>query len=100
MEVAWISAEGNYVGLHVGKRIHLVRGTLAEFETRLDTRRFLRIHRSKIVNIDHVTAAEAVFRGEYVLVLRDGTKLNSSATYRDRIAATLFGSVQEAGGWG
>jgi two-component system, LytTR family, response regulator len=90
-QVDWVSAEGNYVGLHVGKATHLVRGTLGEFEKKLDPAEFLRIHRSTIVRIRNIQSVESMFRGEYAITLRDGTKLNSSGTYRGKIEQVLLG---------
>ena len=88
--VDWIGAEGNYSALHVRRQIHLIRDSLGGLERKLDPRRFLRIHRSTIVNLDAVAAVESIVRGEYVVVLRDGTKLNSSGSYRERLEGTLL----------
>jgi two-component system, LytTR family, response regulator len=89
-QVDWIAAEGNYLRLHVGPQSHLVRETIAGVDARLNPRRFLRIHRSTIVNLTRVKAVESVFQGEYVLILKDGTKLNSSTTYRERLEEALL----------
>jgi two-component system LytT family response regulator len=91
-EIDWIEAEGDYVKFHVGARSHLMRGTMAALEDRLDPRRFMRIHRSTIINTDRLCKLSPSFEGEYLVVLRDGTKLRLSRGYQDRIRA-LFGGV-------
>src|SRR5690606_31798793 len=65
-EIDWIGAEGNYARLHVGKRTHLMRETMTSLETKLDPARFLRIHRSTIVNVDAIAELEPLFQGDYV----------------------------------
>ena len=85
-EVDWIAAEGNYVRLHVGAASHLVRETIQSLEASLDPARFLRIHRSTIVNLDRVREIQPLVHGEYRVVLTDGTKLSLSRGYRDRLA--------------
>ena len=84
-EIDWIEAEGNYLCLHLGKRTHLLRETMSGIEERLDPDDFMRIHRSTIVNINRIRALESVFQGEYLVILEDGTKLNSSRGYRDKL---------------
>lgn len=85
-EVDWIQAEGNYVRLHVGTASHLVRETIQSLEASLDPDRFLRIHRSTIVNLDRVREIQPLVHGEYRVVLTDGTKLSLSRGYRDRLS--------------
>ncbi len=88
-EIDWIEAEGDYVKFHVTGRTHLMRGTMASLETRLDPARFVRIHRSTIVNVDRLRKLSPSFEGEYAVVLHDGTKLRMSRGYQDRIKAVL-----------
>ncbi len=88
-EVDYFQAETNYVRLHVGKASHLVRDTLAGLEARLDPARFLRIHRSLVVNLSRVREVEPLFAGEYVLTLADGTRLTSGRSFRARIQEAL-----------
>ncbi len=90
-DIDWIEAQDNYVKLHVGRDAHLVRDTLANFETRLDHRRFIRIARSTIVNIDRVREMQPMFHGEYVVILNDGAKLTMSRGYRDTLQQYLGG---------
>lgn len=87
--IDWIEGAGNYVKLHVGGREHLLRSTLKAFEEQLDPHRFVRIHRSHIVNLDRVTELQPWFHGEFVVVLTDGTELRSSRTYSDRLRAMI-----------
>lgn len=84
-EVDWIDAAGNYARLHVGGRTHLVRETMTELESRLDPNRFVRVHRSIIVNVERVITVEPYAHGEYVLTIRDGTRLTASRTYSARL---------------
>ena len=88
-EVDWIDAAGNYVRLHSGGRQHLVRETMKSIETRLDPEIFVRVHRSAIVNIDRVASLEPYFHGEYVVVMRDGSKLTSSRSHSARLRALV-----------
>jgi two-component system LytT family response regulator len=88
-EIDWLEAQDNYVKLHIGKEAHLVRDTLASFESRLDPRRYIRIARSTIVNIDRVREMQPMFHGEYVVILHDGTKLTMSRGYRETLQKYL-----------
>jgi two-component system, LytTR family, response regulator len=88
-EIDWIEAEGDYVKFHVGARSHLMRATMASMDARLDPDRFIRIHRSTIVNVDRLSKLSPAFDGEYAVVLLDGTKLRLSRGYHDRIRALL-----------
>ena len=88
-DVDWVDAAGNYVRLHAAGRAHLVRATMKALETRLDPERFVRIHRSAIVNIECVTQIEPYVHGEYVVTLRDGTKLTSSRAHSAHLRALL-----------
>jgi two-component system LytT family response regulator len=92
-EIDWIEAEGDYVKFHVTGRTHLMRGTMASLEERLDPSRFIRIHRSTIVNVDRLRKLSPSFEGEYAVVLQDGTKLRLSRGYQDRIRS-LLGKVE------
>jgi two-component system LytT family response regulator len=90
-EIDWIEAEGNYVRLHTGSESHLLRETMNGIEARLDARQFMRIHRSRIVNIDSIKELKPWFRGEYVVVLRGGEKLTLTRSYRDRLEQLVTG---------
>jgi two-component system, LytTR family, response regulator len=83
-EIDWVEAVGDYVRLHVGRQSHLLRETMAAMEARLGDR-FLRIHRSTIVNSERIKELHPYFNGEYVILLNDGVHLKSSRGYRDRL---------------
>jgi len=88
-EIDWIEAEGDYMKFHVAGRAHLLRETMARLEARLDAKRFIRIHRSTIVNIDRVRKLTPAFAGEYAVVLVDGTKLRLSRGYHERMQSVM-----------
>jgi two-component system LytT family response regulator len=88
-EIDWIEAAGNYVRLHLGAESHLFRETMNRMESRLDSRRFARIHRSRIVNTERIKEMQPWFNGDYIVVLRDGTRLTLSRGYRDRVQRKL-----------
>ncbi|MGH7548618.1 MAG: LytR/AlgR family response regulator transcription factor [Gemmatimonadales bacterium] len=88
-DIEWIDAEGDYVRIHVGKAWHLLRETMKGVETQLDPGRFVRIHRSTIVNLEKVKELQPFFRGEYVVVLHNGTTLKLSRGYREHLEAQL-----------
>ncbi len=88
-DVDWIEGADYYVKLHVRGSVHMLRETLSSLEQRLDARRFLRIHRSAIVNLTRVRAVEAQVRGEGVAVLVDGTRLKVTRAKRDELERRL-----------
>jgi two-component system LytT family response regulator len=84
-EIVHLSAEGNYVRVHTAEKSHLIRGTLAELEARLDPKRFARIHRSGIVNIAAIKEVRPHFHGDYVVTLKNGETLRLSRRYQARL---------------
>jgi two-component system LytT family response regulator len=84
-EIDWIGAEGKYLMLHVGKDSYLIREGISALESRLDPSRFLRIHRSAIINIERVQELQSWFHGEYRVILQDGTQLMLSRTHRQKL---------------
>ncbi len=84
-EIDWIEASHNQVKIHIGRDVHLLRQPITEVEARLQPEKFLRIHRSLIVNVDRIRRLEACGYGEYLVVLHDGKKLSLSRGYRDRL---------------
>ena len=80
-EIDWVEADGKYSRLHVGKDVHPVRQPLKQMAERLAPHGFVRVHRSAIVNLDRIRELQPWFHGEYVVLLKDGTKLTSSAAY-------------------
>jgi len=85
MDVEWVEAAGNYVRLHVGSESHLLRETMNGLEAKLDPDRFLRIHRSTIVNIERIKELQPWFHGDYVVILKDDRQLTMSASYREKL---------------
>jgi two-component system LytT family response regulator len=88
-EIDWLEAEGNYVRLHAGKESHLLRDTISALESQLDPKKFIRVHRSAIVNIDRITELQPWFHGEYRIILREGVQLTLSRTYREKLHELL-----------
>ena len=88
-EIDWIEAEGKYVRLHVGRESYLVREAISQIEAQLDPKRFLRIHRSTIVNLDRVRELQPWFHNDYRVILRDGTELMLSRSCRKRLGELL-----------
>jgi two-component system LytT family response regulator len=82
-DVRWIEAQDNYVRLHLESENHLVRQTLSNLEARLDPKRFRRIHRSTLVNLDFVKEIHPWFNGQRPAVLQDATTLAISRSYRN-----------------
>lgn len=87
--IDWVDGAGNYVRLHIGGRVHLVRDTLKAIAAKLRPDRFVRVHRSVIVNIDRIERLEPSGHGEYRLTLRDGTSVTSSRGHNRALRALL-----------
>ena len=81
-EIDWVEADGDYVSVHVGAKSWLQRETIAAAEARLALSGFVRIHRSTLVNINRVRELLPLTKGEFTVVLRDGTELKLSRNYR------------------
>ncbi len=92
-EIDWIEAAGDYVKIHINTTEHIIRERITELEAKLDPSRFLRIHRSTIVNIDRIKEMQPMFYGDYVVILRNGTQLNLSRTYREKISKLMKSSL-------
>ena len=84
-DVDWIEGAGNYVRLHFGGSSERYRTTLGSLEPRLDPRRFVRIHRSAIVNVDGIAELRPKPSGCYDLTLRSGAELTLSRSHRRRV---------------
>jgi two-component system LytT family response regulator len=91
-EIVWIEAADNYVRLHAGRESHLLRETMTSLEKRLDPDQFVRVHRSRIINIRQLRELQPLFRGEYDIMLRDGTRLESGRGYREKLQKLFSGS--------
>lgn len=92
-DIDWIEAAGVYVTLHVGTKEYLYRAGLATLTARLDPFRFVRIHRSSMVNIQSVARLDRRSHGEFDVLLKDGTKLLLSRSYRAEVEAMLGQSL-------
>ena len=90
-DIDWIEAADDLVRLHVGKTIHDHRATMAQIEQRMPPSRFVRIHRSTIVNVERIREFQPWFQGDWILVLADGTRLQSGKSYRKRIRELIDG---------
>ena len=90
--IDWIESANYHVVIHAGGRTHVVRDTLGRLERDLD-HRFVRIHRSTIVNLDRVAEFQRLFHGDFAVMLADGTDLKLSRTYRSLVEARLGRSI-------
>lgn len=93
-DIEWIQAAGNYVNLHVRGRDYPLRSTIAGIEEKLAPDRFVRIHRSHIVNLDQVASIEPLDTGDARGHMRDTVMIACSRRYREQLRACL------AGPWG
>jgi two-component system LytT family response regulator len=87
--VEWFEADGDYVRVHAGREIHLTRQTLNRLEMQLANERFVRVHRSAIVNIHFLKEIHPLPGGDQALTLLDGTRLTLSRNYKDRLERLL-----------
>jgi two-component system, LytTR family, response regulator len=81
-EIDWVEADGDYVSVHIGAKSWLLRETIAAAEARLALSGFMRIHRSTLININRVRELLPLTKGEFTVVLLDGTQLKLSRNYR------------------
>ena len=91
--VDWIEADGVYARLHLGTQSYLIRTAMHELEARLDGRRFARIHRGSIVNLDRVRELRELHRGEWEVVLADDTRLKLSRSRKTHLERQLGQSL-------
>ncbi len=88
-EIDWVEGYGDYLKLHAGSRSHLIRDTVGNFHSKLDSKMFLRIHRSTIVNIERIKDIQPLFKGEYIITITSGISLKSSRSFRQQIQSLL-----------
>jgi two-component system LytT family response regulator len=88
-EIDHIEAAGKYVRVFWGSESHLLRETMSALEAQLNPKIFLRIHRSTIVNLDRIKELQPWFNGDYVAILKDGTRLTVSRSYREKLHQQL-----------
>ena len=91
--IAWIESAGNYLCIRCGHETHVLRETLGQMQERLDPARFVRVHRSRIVNIARIARLVPLSNGDHTLVLDDGMEIGLSRTYRDALMRALDGSA-------
>jgi two-component system LytT family response regulator len=84
-DIDWIEADDDLVRIHTGKSVHSHRSTLTHLEERLPASKFLRVHRSTLVNVDRIREIQPWFQGDWVLILNDGTRLHSGKSYRSKV---------------
>ena len=92
-DIDWIEAAGVYANLHIGGKEVLYRAALNELAERLDPVRFVRVHRSAIVNIESILHLEPISHGEFDAVLKDGSRARISRTYRRELEKRLGQSL-------
>ena len=88
-DIDWVEADRDYVRIYNGGKKHLVRERISHLEQQLPRGRFLRIHRSTIVNVDRIKELQPLTFGEYSVILHDGTRLTMSRSFRDRVFQRL-----------
>src|ERR1044072_832956 len=88
-EIDWIETHGNYLKVYAGRDSHLIRGTMQSLETKLDPEKFVRVHRSIIVNVEKIKEIYPRSNGDQDLVLQNGRQLMLSRNYRDKFFAAL-----------
>jgi two-component system LytT family response regulator len=84
-----IAAAGNYVEIHAGGKMHLVREPLSKFIAQLDAEEFIRVHRSHVVRVSFIAELHAMFSGDYELVLRNGERLALSRRYKTLLPPSI-----------
>jgi two-component system LytT family response regulator len=84
-DIQWIDAAGDYMCVHANTQTHIMRRTMKELEKELDPKKFVRAHRSAMVNIHYVQKMVSHISGEYHLILSNGTELKVSRSHRDRV---------------
>jgi two-component system LytT family response regulator len=89
VDIDWIEAAGVYVNLHVAGKELLYRAALNDLAARLDPMRFVRIHRSALVNIDSIVQLDPISHGEFEVVLKHGSRARVSRTYRAQLEKRL-----------
>jgi two-component system LytT family response regulator len=88
-EIRWIGAEENYVRICTGAETHLLRETMTGVEQKLDPKKFLRVHRSAIVNLQYVKEFRTEAQGDFIVQLVNGQKVAMSRSYHSRIDRLL-----------
>ena len=87
--IDWIESANNYVELHCGNKTHLLTETLGGLEQKLDPRKFLRIHRCRIVNLSRIAAVHSRFDETYEIELRGGVRLTSGRQFKKAVQSLI-----------
>jgi two-component system LytT family response regulator len=90
-DIEFVQAAAKYVKIYAGGRCFSFRQSLGSLEGQLDPALFVRVHRSTLVNVEHIAEMHPLFHGDYELILRRGTRLTLSRRYRERLAPFLLG---------
>jgi two-component system LytT family response regulator len=88
-EVDRIVAAGNYVEIHAGAKLHLLRETMTSLEARLDPNSFIRVSRAAMVSIAQIREVQPLFNGDFVVLLKNGAQVNGSRRYRAALDVLL-----------
>jgi len=88
-EIDWVEAQDNYIVVHAGERRYKGRERISDVEVQLDPRRFVRIHRSTIVQLTKIREVQPLTHGDHAVVLRDGTVLRVARSRRDTLGEAL-----------
>jgi two-component system LytT family response regulator len=91
--IDWIEAQGKYELVHAGQESHLIREGMGKLESELDPKKFVRIHKSTIVNIDRIEHLQPLFHGDFRVFLRNGTTLTVSRRHREKLEKFLGKSL-------
>ena len=91
--IDWVEADDDHVVVHCGERTWRARETLRDVARRLDTSRFVQIHRSTVVRLSAIRELQSWFHGDYIVILHSGSKLRLSRSFRDAVAAMLGRSI-------
>ena len=89
-DIEFVQAAARYVKIYAAGRCHSFRQSLGQLEQRLDPACFVRVHRSVLVNVEHIAEMHPLFHGDYELILRRGTRLTLSRRYRERLDPFLL----------
>lgn len=90
-DIDFVEAAGNYLRLQVGGESHLIRERMNALEAKLDPEKFVRIHRSTIINVDRVKEMHPLFNGDQTVIMKNGKQLTMTRNYRERLVALIEG---------
>ena len=88
--IEWIEASGNYMNLHIEGRVYPLRETMSILENKLNPNQFVRIHRSSIINLDHIKEILPLDSDDFEVILNTNQQLKLSRRYREKVKNVLF----------